>query len=136
MNQRFLTAALVSLSLGAWLGSAKVANADHSLADALADSPTISQAVAQIQSFNKVVCDTSGSNQSYYFPAEEGKSGTAWKQISLCYKNKAAMEQAQKYFKAGGTLGFYGAPGIVGILVVSYTWENYRAVKLISITYL
>jgi hypothetical protein len=46
------------------------------------------------------------------------------------------MNRARVYFQRGGELGFYGAPDIVGVLVVSYTWENYRAGKLISINYL
>ena len=45
------------------------------------------------------------------------------------------MVQAQKYFKDGGTLGFYGASSIAGVLVVSYTWENYRTARHISLSF-
>jgi hypothetical protein len=60
-----LTTALtfVGITMGTWLTLENVARADHSLAQAMSDSLTISQAVAQIQSFHQVVCDTENSNQ-------------------------------------------------------------------------
>ncbi len=46
------------------------------------------------------------------------------------------MIKAQKYFQSDGSLGFYGAPEITGVLVIAYTWENQEPKKLISISYL
>ena len=112
------------------------AMADHSLKNAMDDNVTIAQAVAQIQSVHQVVCDVANSNQTYYYRHETGRLGTAWKQITLCYEDEASLLRGQQYFSQGGTLGFYGAPGIVGVLVVSYTWENYQAKRLIAIEYL
>lgn len=109
--------------------------ADHSLADAMSENTTIAQAVSQIESFHNIVCDTTQSNQMYYDRSEEGELGNAWKQIALCFKDRNSMMQARQYFVEGGSLGFYGAPGIVGVLVVSYTWENYQPQRLISIEY-
>lgn len=119
-----------------FLSWATKANADHSLQDAMDNNVTIAQAVAQMQSAHQVICDVVNSNQSYYYPEETGESGTAWKQITLCYENQAQLRQGRQYFQQGGTLGFYGAPHIVGILVVSYTWENYQPKRLIAIEYL
>jgi hypothetical protein len=137
MNKHFVSIfSLAVLTTGVWLNLGKVARADHSLANVLSSSSAISQSVAQIQSFNNVVCDTENSNQAYYYPSERGKSGSAWKQIALCFKNRGAMIKAQKYFQSGGLLGFYGAPEITGVLVVAYTWENQEPAKLISINYL
>ncbi|MCU0538026.1 MAG: hypothetical protein MUD14_29420 [Hydrococcus sp. Prado102] len=125
----------ISITIGTWLTLENVAKADHSLANAMSDSEAIAQAVAQIQSSHNVVCDTENSNQTYYYPSENGEAGSAWKQIALCFGDENAMMQARDYFVKGGELGFYGAPGIVGVLVVSYTWENYRPERLISIEY-
>jgi hypothetical protein len=101
----------------------------------MSDSETIAQAVAQIQSSNNIICDTENSNQTYYYPSEQEEAGSAWKQIALCFQDETSMMEARDYFVSGGSLGFYGAPGIVGVLVVSYTWENSQAGKLISIDY-
>jgi hypothetical protein len=137
MNKRLISAvSCVSITIGAWVTLGTVARADHSLASVISSSGTISQAVAQIQSFHNVVCDAENSNQGYYYPSEKGQSGSAWKQIALCFRDRSAMLKAQQYFKSGGSLGFYGAPNIVGVLVVSYTWENSQPKHLISITYL
>lgn len=112
------------------------AKADHSLEYAMENNVTIAQAVAQIQSAHQVVCDVANSNQTYYYPHEKGRSGTAWKQIALCYENQADLLAGRDYFQQGGELGFYGASNIVGILVVSYTWEDTEAKQLIAIEYL
>jgi hypothetical protein len=125
----------ISVTLGSWLALETVAKADHSLANAMSDSTTIAQAVSQIQSSHNVVCDTENSNQTYYYSSEQGEAGTAWKQIALCFSDENSMLEARDYFVNGGSLGFYGAPGIVGVLVVAYTWENYQPGKLIAIDY-
>ena len=136
MNKRLTTTiSFIGITIGIWLTLENVARADHSLASAMSDSETIAQAVAQIQSSHDVVCDTENSNQTYYYPSEQGEAGSAWKQIALCYRDENSLMEAREYFVNGGSLGFYGTPGIVGVLVVSYTWENYRAGKLISIEY-
>jgi hypothetical protein len=126
---------LISMTIGMCLTLENVARADHSLANAMSDSATIAQAVSDIESFNGIVCDTENSNQTYYYPSERETEGSAWKQIALCFQDETSMMEARDYFVSGGSLGFYGAPGIVGVLVVSYTWENYQAGKLISIDY-
>jgi hypothetical protein len=113
----------------------KPALADHSLAIAMNDNITLANAVAQISATHRVVCDVENSNQTYYYPAEQGQAGTAWKQIALCFPNETAMLTARQYFQKGGELGFYGAPGVVGVLVVAYTWEDYKAARIISIEY-
>lgn len=136
MNKYLTTAiSFVGMTTGIWLTSENVARADHSLAKAMSDSETIAQAVTQIQSSNDVVCDTDNSNQIYHYPSEQGELGSAWKQIALCFQNQDSLLQAREYFVNGGSLGFYGASGIVGVLVVSYTWDDYRAGNLISIEY-
>lgn len=128
---------LFSLALGLGLCTmAKPARADHSLATAMQQNATIAEAVAQMSAAREVVCDVENSNQTYYYPAERGRSGTAWKQIALCFNNEADMKKAREYFQQGGDLGFYGAPGVVGVLVVAYTWENYGAGRILSIEYL
>jgi hypothetical protein len=126
----------IGITIGTWLTLENVALADHSLANAMSDSETIAQAVTQTQLSHDVVCDTENSNQTYYYPSERGEAGSAWKQIALCFQDENTMMQAREYFLNGGSLGFYGAPNIVGVLVVSYTWEDYKAGKLISIEYL
>jgi hypothetical protein len=125
----------LGITIGIWLTLENVAKADHSLADVMSDSATIAEAVNQIQDFNNVVCDTENSSQSYYYPSEAGETGTAWKQIALCFQDENALMQARDYFINGGSLGFYGTPGLVGVLIVSYTWENFQAGSLISIDY-
>lgn len=136
MNQRLInTLSFLTITLGMWLTLENVAKADHSLANAMSDSETIAQAVAQIQSSNNVVCDVENSSQTYYYPSEQGEAGTAWKQIALCFQDRNSLMQGREYFINGGELGFYGAPGIVGVLVVAYTWENYQAGQLILIEY-
>jgi hypothetical protein len=126
-----------ALSIALTLGFAvKPARADHSLAIAMNDNITLANAVAQISAARKVVCDVENSNQAYYYAAERGQAGTAWKQIALCFENETAMMNARKYFQRGGELGFYGAPGVVGVLVVAYTWEDYKAARILSIEYL
>ncbi len=120
----------------AFLMGIKPAQADHSLKDAMESNSTIAQAVTQIQSVNQVICDTANSNQTYYHRNEIGNLGTAWKQIALCYANEMDLQAGQQYFQQGGELGFYGAPHLIGILVVSYTWEDYEAARLIAIEYL
>jgi hypothetical protein len=130
------TFSFFSLTIGAWIALENVAKADHSLANVISSSGTISQAVAQIQSTHNVVCDAENSNQTYYYPSEQGELGSAWKQIALCFRNKNTMMKARKYFQSGDSLGFYGAPDIVGVLVVAYTWENYEPKRLILIHYL
>ena len=136
MNKHLKTTiSFLSITIGIWLTLDKMARADHSLATAMSDSETIAQAVSQIQSSHDVICDTENSNQAYYYPSEQGQAGTAWKQIALCFQDQNALMEARDYFVNGGSLGFYGAPGIVGVLVVSYTWEDFRAGKLISIEY-
>jgi hypothetical protein len=135
MKKLITNIALVSIATGTWLTLANAAKADHSLADAMSDSETITKAVEQVQSSNNIICDTENSNQTYYYPAERGQAGTAWKQIALCFEDESSMMGAREYFLKGGELGFYGAPNIVGVLVVSYTWEDYGAGKLISIQY-
>lgn len=134
---RNLTNVVSSLALatGIWLTMSNAARADHSLANAMSDSETIAQAVAQIQSAHNVVCDVDNSNQTYYYPFERGQAGTAWKQIALCFEDKNSLVQAREYFINGDSLGFYGASGIVGVLVVSYTWEDFQAGRLIEIEY-
>lgn len=127
------------LSLGmmlTFLVGTKPAQADHSLKDAMDDNPMIARAVMRIQAKNKVICDLENSNQTYYKPQEKGELGTAWKQIALCYETEIDLQNGRQYFQQGGELGFYGAPGLVGVLVVSYTWENYQPTRLISIQYL
>ncbi len=136
MNKRLTTAiSFIGMTIAIWLTSETMARADHSLKNAMSDSETIAQAVAQIQSANDVICDTDNSNQSYHYPSEQGKSGTAWKQIALCFKDKDSLVKTREHFVNGDSLGFYGASGIVGVLVVSYTWEDYKAGRLISIEY-
>lgn len=136
MNKYLTTAIYLSImTTGIWLTSEKAARADHSLKNAMSDSITIAEAVAQIQSTHGVVCDTENSNQTYYYPSEQGEAGTAWKQIALCFQDQNSLVTAREYFKNGGSLGFYGAPSIMGVLVVSYTWSDYKAEKLISIEY-
>ncbi len=136
MNKRLTTTiSFLGITIGIWLTLDNAARADHSLANAMSDSETIAQAVAQIQSAHDVVCDTENSNQSYYYPSERGQAGTAWKQIALCFQDQNSLMQAREYFINGGSLGFYGASGIVGVLIVSYTWEDYQAGRLISIEY-
>ncbi|WP_319422650.1 hypothetical protein [Pleurocapsa sp. FMAR1] len=136
MNKRLTTAiSFISMTIGIWLTSETIARADHSLANAMSDSETISQAVAQIQSTHDVICDTDNSNQIYHYPSEKGEAGSAWKQIALCYQDENSLKEAREYFINGGSLGFYGAPGIMGVLIVSYTWEDYKAERLISIEY-
>lgn len=58
---------------------------------------------------------------------------------TLCYSKSLEMLQhfrlLREYFINGNSLGFYGAPSIMGVLVVSYTWSDYRAEKLISVEY-
>jgi hypothetical protein len=125
----------IGITIGTFLMLESAARADHSLANAMSDSETIAQAVAQIQSSNNIICDTENSNQTYYYPSEQEEAGSAWKQIALCFQDETSMMEARDYFVSGGSLGFYGAPGIVGVLVVSYTWENSQAGKLISIDY-
>ncbi len=128
--------AAFTLALALTLGlTAREARADHSLAIAMNDNAALAATVTQIAATHKVVCDVENSNQAYYYPAERGKEGTAWKQIALCFADEAAMINARKYFQRGGELGFYGAPGVVGVLVVAYTWEDYRAGRIISIEY-
>jgi hypothetical protein len=127
---------LIGIAMGMILTFENAALADHSLANAMSDSETIAIAVEQIQSVRDIVCDTENSNQTYYYPSEQGEAGSAWKQIALCFEDEDAMMKAREYFVNGGELGFYGAPGIVGVLVVSYTWEDYQAGRLISIEYL
>lgn len=136
MNKYIVNVLTLALTTGVWINLEKVARADHSLANILSRSTAIAQSVAQIQTFQKVVCDTENSNQTYYYPSEEGISGSAWKQIALCFKNRNDMIKAQNYFRNGGSLGFYSAPGITGVLVVSYTWEDGEPKTLISINYL
>ena len=119
----------------ATLTAVKPAYADHSLQDVMNENSVIAQAVKQIQSSNKVVCDVKNSNQTYHYPQEKGKLGTAWKQITLCYANQSDLQRGRQYFQTGGTLGFYGAPNIVGVLIVSYTWDDYRPRRLISVEY-
>ncbi len=136
MNKNLKTTiAFLGITIGIWLTLDKVARADHSLATAMSDSETIAQAVSQIQSSHNVVCDTENSNQTYYYPSEQGQLGTAWKQIALCFQDQNSLMRAREYFVNGGSLGFYGTPGIVGVLVVSYTWEDFQAGQLISIEY-
>lgn len=125
----------VGMTMGIWLTSVTRVRADHSLASAMSNSRTISQAVAQIQSTHNVICDTDNSNQSYHYPSEQGKLGTAWKQIALCFQDQKSLMEAREYFVKGDSLGFYGTRGIVGVLVVSYTWDDYQAGRLISIEY-
>jgi hypothetical protein len=125
----------IGITIGMLLTLESVARADHSLANAMSDSETIAQAVSDIESFNGIVCDTENSNQTYYYPSKQEEAGSAWKQIALCFQDETSMMKAREYFVNGGSLGFYGAPGIVGVLIVSYTWENYQAGKLISIDY-
>ncbi|MGK7953127.1 MAG: hypothetical protein AB4368_31155 [Xenococcaceae cyanobacterium] len=129
------TISFLGITIGIWLTLDKMAKADHSLATAMSDSETIAQAVSQIQSTHNVICDTENSNQAYYYPSEQGQAGTAWKQITLCFQDQNSLMEARDYFVNGGSLGFYGAPGIVGVLVVSYTWEDFQAGQLISIEY-
>ncbi len=112
------------------------ARADHSLEYVIQNNNAIARAVKQIQSANRVVCDLANSNQTYYYRNEKGELGTAWKQIALCYENQRDLQASRQYFQQGGELGFYGAPNIVGVLVVSYTWEDYQPKRLISIQYL
>jgi hypothetical protein len=128
--------AVISITIGTWLTLENVARADHSLALAMSDSETIAQAVVEIESSHNVVCDRENSNQTYYYPSERGEEGSAWKQIALCFGDEDSMMKAREYFINGGSGGFYSAPGIVGVLVVSYTWEDYQAGRLISIEYL
>lgn len=136
MNKHLKTTiSFLSITIGIWLTLDKMARADHSLATAMSDSETIAQAVSQIQSSHDVICDTENSNQAYYYPSEQGQAGTAWKQIALCFQDQNSLMEARDYFVNGGSLGFYGAPGIVGVLVVSYTWEDFQPGKLISIEY-
>ena len=136
MNKRLTTAiSFIAITIGIWLTSETMARADHSLKYAMSDSEIISQAVAQIQSTHDVICDTDNSNQTYYYPSEQGEAGSAWKQIALCFQDENSLTKAREYFINGGSLGFYGAPGITGVLVVSYTWEDYKAARLISIEY-
>lgn len=141
MNRKNLFTVLRSLTPFPWLAGlvlitlAKPAFADHSLQDILSDNPAIAQSIEQITNYQKVVCDLENSNQVYYTRTEKGQLGTAWKQIALCFETVEDREKARQYFVEGGPLGFYSAPGIVGVLVVSYTWENFRAGRLISITY-
>jgi hypothetical protein len=136
MDKRLTTAiSLIGMTMGIWLTSETTARADHSLANAMSDSETIAQAVAQIQSAHDVICDTDSSNQTYYYPSEQGESGTAWKQIALCFQDENSLKKAREYFINGDSLGFYGAPNIMGVLVVSYTWSDYKAENLISIEY-
>lgn len=135
---QYSTALLTSCLLSALvLGTPRAARADHSIADILPDNPAIAQAITQVTRFNQVVCDLANSNQSYYYRSEQGQStgGTAWKQIALCFENTETMNKAHQYFVKGGQFGFYGAPGVVGILVVAYTWENYTAATLIELEY-
>lgn len=136
MRRLITTISSIGITVGTLLGMENAALADHSLAYAMSDSKKIAQAVARIQSSHRVVCDTENSNQTYYYPSERGKEGSAWKQIALCFQDKNSMMRAREYFAKGGSLGFYGAPSIAGVLVVSYTWDNYQAGKLISIEYL
>lgn len=134
LARRIVTLPLsIALTLG-WI--ANPARADHSLALAMQDNQALAKAVSQITAARKVVCDVENSNQTYYYPNERGRSGTAWKQIALCFADEADMMTAREYFKQGGDLGFYGAPGVVGVLVVAYTWENYGAGRILSIEYL
>lgn len=131
----FTTISLISITAGIWLTLGNSARADHSLATAMSDSQAIATAVMQIQSTHNIICDTENSNQTYHYPTEQGQLGTAWKQIALCFQDRNSMLQAREYFLNGGSLGFYGASGIVGVLIVSYTWEDYGAGKLIAIEY-
>ena len=136
MDKRLTTAiSFIGMTMGIWLTSETIARADHSLANAMSDSETISQVVTQIQSAHDVICDTDNSNQIYYYPSEQGEAGSAWKQIALCYQDENSLKEAREYFINGGSLGFYGAPNIMGVLVVSYIWDDYKAGKLISIEY-
>ncbi|MEG3437325.1 hypothetical protein V0288_09360 [Pannus brasiliensis CCIBt3594] len=128
---------LFSLALGLGLGTmTKPSRADHSLATAMQQNATIAEEVARLTEAHDVLCDVENSNQTYYYPAERGRSGTAWKQIALCFKDEADMKKAREYFQQGGDLGFYGAPGVVGVLVVAYTWEGYGAGRILSLEYL
>ena len=109
--------------------------ADHSLASAMGDSYKLKQAVELTMQANNVVCDLDLSNQSYAFPEEQGNLGTAWKQVALCFASNSDLLAARAQMESGNSLGFYGLNGLVGVLVAKYTWENYSAGKVISVSY-
>lgn len=105
--------------------------ADHSLSSAMSDSWDLQNAVEATMSANGVVCDTDFSKQTYVVPGDN----TSWKQIALCFNSEDDMYAARAAFENGNSLGFYGAPGVVGVLVAKYTWVEYGADKVISVTY-
>ena len=99
--------------------------ADHNLGDAMSDNADISQRVFDVEEENGVVCDVIGSEQSYYYEDEAGKFGTAWRQTAQCYSDVTYNEDGQAVWGE-----------VKGILIVSYTWENYSPGEVLELVFI
>lgn len=116
------------------LGS--VALADHSLQDAINMSTALGEAVKQTMVDNnlqetEVFCDSRSSNLQKSSNSNSGKD--SFKQIALCYDNQ---DVAGDMLIFGNPDGFAGIPGIVGVLIAEYTWEDVSVADVLTVRYL